>query len=98
MFVNFSIKPMRAMMGIGGLVMLSSVVLAIYFIIDKILNPEIVSGWTSLMFILLFLGGVQILFLGLIGEYIGKNYLDQNGTPQFTVKNIYGFPEMEKKQ
>ena len=98
MFVNFSIKPMRAMMGIGGLVMLSSVVLAIYFIIDKILNPEIVSGWTSLMVILLFLGGVQILFLGLIGEYIGKNYLDQNGTPQFTVKNIYGFPEMEKKQ
>ena len=93
MFVNFSIKPMRAMMGIGGLVMLSSVVLAIYFIIDKILNPEIVSGWTSLMVILLFLGGVQILFLGLIGEY-----LDQNGTPQFTVKNIYGFPEMEKKQ
>ena len=91
MFVNFSIKPMRAMMGIGGLVMLSSVVLAIYFIIDKILNPEIVSGWTSLMVILLFLGGVQILFLGLIGEYIGKNYLDQNGTPQFTVKNIYGF-------
>ena len=98
MFVNFSIKPMRAMMGIGGLVMLSSVVLAIYFIIDKILNPEIVSGWTSLMVILLFLGGVQILFLGLLGEYIGKNYLDQNGTPQFTVKNIYGFPEMEKKQ
>ena len=98
MFVNFSIKPMRAMMGIGGLVMLSSVVLAIYFIIDKILNPEIVSGWTSLMVILLFLGGVQILFLGLIGEYIGKNYLDQNGTPQFTVKNIYGFLEMEKKQ
>ena len=98
MFVNFSIKPMRAMMGIGGLVMLSSVVLAIYFIIDKILNPEIVSGWTSLMVILLFLGGVQILFLGLIGEYIGKNYLDQNGTPQFTVKNIYGFQEMEKKQ
>ena len=44
MFVNFSIKPMRAMMGIGGLVMLSSVVLAIYFIIAKILTPAIVSG------------------------------------------------------
>ena len=66
MFVNFSIKPMRAMMGIGGLVMLSSVVLAIYFIIDKILNPEIVSGWTSLMVILLFLGGVMIIDMGKI--------------------------------
>ena len=34
-------------------------------------------------------GGLQSFFLGLIGEYIGKNYLDQNGTPQWTVKGVY---------
>lgn len=89
MFVNFSIKPMRFMMLLGTLVMLLSVALSIYFIADKLLHPEIKQGWTSLVSIILFLGGLQTLFLGLIGEYIGKNYLDQNGTPQWVVKNIY---------
>ncbi|MCR4924838.1 MAG: glycosyltransferase family 2 protein [Clostridiales bacterium] len=90
MFVNFSIKPMRFMMGLGAFVIMFSLGLAIYFIIDKILHPDISSGWTSLVVIIIFLGGLQTMFMGLIGEYIGKNYLDQNGTPQFTVKNTYG--------
>ncbi len=96
MFVNFSIKPMRFMMGLGTAVIMLSVVTAFYFIIDKILHPDISSGWTSLVAIILFFGGLQTLFLGLIGEYIGKNYLDQNGTPQFTVKNTYGINDKEQ--
>ena len=86
MFVNFSIKPMRFMMGIGIFTMIVSFILAVYFIIDKILHPSISSGWTSLVVLILFFGGMQSLFLGLIGEYIGKNYLDRNGTPQYIVK------------
>ena len=93
MFVNFSIKPMRFMMGFGAFVIMLSLVLALYFIIDKIIHPNIASGWTSLVAIILFFGGIQTLFLGLIGEYIGKNYLDQNGTPQFTVKSTYGIKD-----
>lgn len=98
MFVNFSIKPMRFMMGLGATVIILSVATAIYFIIDKILHPDIASGWTSLVAIILFFGGLQTLFLGLIGEYIGKNYLDQNGTPQFTVKNTYGINDKEQQK
>ena len=98
MFVNFSIKPMRFMMGLGVVVIMLSVATAIYFIIDKILHPDISSGWTSLVAIILFFGGLQTLFLGLIGEYIGKNYLDQNGTPQFTVKNTYGINDKEQQK
>jgi len=98
MFVNFSIKPMRFMMGLGVVVIMLSVATAIYFIIDKILHPDISSGWTSLVAIILFFGGLQTLFLGLIGEYIGKNYLDQNGTPQFTVKNTYGINKKGQKK
>lgn len=93
MFVNFSIKPMRFMIGVGTASLFLSVALAIYFIIDKILHPEIMTGWTSLITIQLFIFGIQTIFLGLIGEYIGKNYLDQNKTPQFTVKEIYGIGE-----
>lgn len=89
MFVNFSIKPMRLIMGLGFFTMIASLILGIYFVIDKILNPQISVGWTSLATLILFFGGLQSLILGFIGEYIGKNYLDQNGTPQYTVKNEY---------
>lgn len=95
MFVNFSIKPMRMMMSIGTFVLLSSLVLSVYFILDKIFHPDIASGWTSLVCIVLFIGGLQTIFLGLIGEYIGKNYLDQNGTPQWTVKEVFNSKEIK---
>lgn len=95
MFVNFSIKPMRMMMSIGTFVLLSSLVLSVYFILDKIFHPDIASGWTSLVCIILFIGGLQTIFLGLIGEYIGKNYLDQNGTPQWTVKEVFYSKEIK---
>ena len=91
MFVNFSIKPMRLIMAIGTGTMFLSVVLAVWCIADKIMHPETAAGWASLAVLILFFGGMQSLFLGLIGEYVGKNYLDQNKTPQFVVKETYGF-------
>jgi undecaprenyl-phosphate 4-deoxy-4-formamido-L-arabinose transferase len=90
MFVNFSIKPMRAITITGLSISFFSIILAVYFIIDKFIHPEIVQGWTTIIVLLLFFGGMQSTFLGLIGEYVGKNYLDKNGTPQWTVKNVYG--------
>lgn len=93
MFVNFSIKPMRLMMGLGAFIIMLAFGTGIYFIVDKILHPEIASGWTSIVSLILFFGGIQMLFLGLIGEYIGKNYLDQNKTPQFTIKKTYGIED-----
>ena len=63
-----------------------SFIAAVAFIIEKLLNPALQMGWTSVMVSILFFSGVQILFLGLIGEYIGKHYLQSNGTPQWVVK------------
>ena len=93
MFINFSIKPMRFIMGIGFAIMVLSVIIALYFIVDKVIHPAIAVGWTSIAVLVLFFGGLQCMFLGLIGEYIGKNYLDINGTPQWTVKKEYGVAE-----
>ena len=89
MFINFSIKPMRLITMVGFSIMGLALVLATAFIIEKLMHPEISAGWTSLSVLVLFFGGLQSFFLGLIGEYIGKNYLDQNGTPQWTVKGVY---------
>jgi len=88
MFVNFSIRPMRAISLLGITTSIASFVLAVIFLIDKIRHPSIPMGWASLALLILFFGGIQTLALGIIGEYVGKNYLDRNGTPQWTIKSI----------
>jgi undecaprenyl-phosphate 4-deoxy-4-formamido-L-arabinose transferase len=86
MFINFSIKPLRLFALFGLVVTLFSFVAAAGFIVQKLLDPELQIGWTSVMVSILFFSGVQIIFLGLIGEYVGKHYLHSNGTPQWVVK------------
>ena len=90
MFINFSIKPMRFITITGLTISLISVVMALFFIVEKIMNPQTLPGWTTIIVLLLFFGGLQSTFLGIIGEYIGKNYLDQNNTPQWVVKETFG--------
>lgn len=86
MFINFSVKPLRLFALFGMVVTLVSFVAAVAFIVQKLMNPTLQVGWTSVMVSILFFSGVQIIFLGLIGEYVGKHYLHSNGTPQWVVK------------
>ena len=51
------------------------------------MSSQIPVGWTSLIVIILFLGGIQLLALGLIGEYLGRAYLTLNNSPKFSEKN-----------
>lgn len=89
MFINFSIKPLRVVSFIGAFTSIVCFILGIYFIVDKLLHPTAVLGWASLVVLILFIGGIQMMFLGILGEYIGKNYLDKNGTPQWTIKKVF---------
>ncbi|OQX29453.1 MAG: glycosyltransferase [Spirochaeta sp. LUC14_002_19_P3] len=86
MFINFSQKPLRVAMGAGLFFSVISIVLAIIFFIERIQNPDLPLGWATLILTTLFIGSMQLIFLGLIGEYVGKIYLDINGTPQWTIK------------
>jgi undecaprenyl-phosphate 4-deoxy-4-formamido-L-arabinose transferase len=87
MFINFSIKPLRIITFMGIFTALFCLGLGIWFFIDFLIHPgSIPEGWTSLAVIVLFTGSIQMISLGLVGEYLGKNYLDKNGTPQWTVK------------
>lgn len=85
MVLNFSIKPLRVFTLLGGGIFIIGILMSIYFAIVKILYNE-VPGWTSIVLIIITFSGFQILFLGLIGEYIGKLYMDQNGKPQWVIK------------
>jgi len=88
MATSFSISPLRfaSLMGFS-LASLSIIMIGIIFI-QKMMHPEMAAGWASLIATILFIGGVQTLCIGMIGEYLGRAYLKLNGKPQFTIGAI----------
>ncbi|WP_045218719.1 glycosyltransferase family 2 protein [Desulfonatronum thioautotrophicum] len=88
MFINFSIKPLRVFTLLGLSISLFSLLLIVYFILEKLIRPETSQGWASIMVAITFFSGIQLIFLGLISEYLGKHYLTTNNAPQWTIKKI----------
>ena len=92
-FTAFSTKPLR-MATIGGTIFaLCGFLYGIYTIIKKIMNPAVPLGFSSMMSALMFIGGVMMLMLGLIGEYIGRMYICMNNAPQFVVRDLIAISE-----
>lgn len=60
----------------------------------RLLTDIWVSGWTLLFIAILFMGGVQLLVLGVIGEYLGRLYMQQKSRPLYLVKEMRGFPDI----
>jgi glycosyltransferase involved in cell wall biosynthesis len=89
MFFNFSIQPLRFFTFSGFIIFIVGVFLTVLFVIEKLIDPTVSAGWTSIALLILVCSGFQIVFLGLMGEYLGKLYLDQNGMPQSVIKSIF---------
>ena len=88
MATNFSILPLRIATFLGITISLFSFLLGVYYIILKFLDKTFPEGWTSLIVIVLFFGGIILTSLGIIGEYIGRTYLQLNGKKQYTIKEV----------
>jgi polyisoprenyl-phosphate glycosyltransferase len=86
--VNFSIRPLQVASVIGFISSLVGLMLAIYILASKLMFNVPVQGWTSLMVALLVIGGAQIAFLGLIGEYIGRILMNSNRAPNYVIRSI----------
>ena len=82
---SFSIKPIRLITGTGAMISFFSILAAVYALISKIAGVT-VPGWTSLMLSIWFIGGVQLLSLGLIGEYVGKVYQEAKHRPRYIIE------------
>ena len=85
MATSFSILPLRIASWIGFTIAGFSSLMIVYVVVKKILNPELAAGWASLIATILMIGGIQLLCLGVIGEYLGRTYLKFNDKPQFVV-------------
>lgn len=81
---SLSIKPIRLITGLGFTIFFISLLVLVYSIIVKLLG-DTVSGWTSLSASIWMLGGIQLLCMGVIGEYIGKIYNETKQRPRFII-------------
>lgn len=84
---SFSIKPISLITGLGALIIFLSVCAAIYALISYFLG-NVQPGWTSLILSIWFLGGVQLLCIGLIGQYIGKIYIESKHRPRYNIEKV----------
>lgn len=87
--LGYSIVPLRMARNAGFLFFVLSIIGVIVVIVKKILYPSAAVGWYSLMVTLCFFSGLIMLFLGLIGEYLGRMYLGLTNTPQYVIREKY---------
>ncbi len=91
---SFSYKPLRIMTGAGIFISATGFGLALFFVIRRLLGIEIAqTGFTTLVTLILFLGGVQLIAIGLLGEYLARIYDEVKQRPLFIIKNTYGFSQ-----
>ena len=81
---SLSIKPIRIITGLGVVISLVAFALIVYALVSYF-TGNVVSGWASSLIVTCFLGGIQLISLGVIGEYIGKIYMETKARPRFII-------------
>ncbi|MCM1091161.1 MAG: glycosyltransferase family 2 protein [Butyrivibrio sp.] len=84
---SFSVKPISMIFGLGMVIIFICVLAAIYALISYF-TGHVVQGWTSLILSIWFLGGVQLLAIGLVGQYIGKIYIEVKQRPRYNIEKV----------
>lgn len=85
-FTAFSVKPLRIATCVGAVSAFLGFAYGIYTILKKFINPDVPLGFSSMMAALVFFGGMIMIMLGLIGEYIGRIYISMNNSPQYVIR------------
>lgn len=89
-FTAFSILPLRIATVAGAIFAGSGFIYGIYTVIKKFVNPAVPLGFSSMMAAIVFIGGMLMIMLGLIGEYIGRIYISINNSPQYVIRREIG--------
>lgn len=91
--IGFSSRPLHLAMDLGYFLAAGSFIGMIIVIIQKILNPALTVGWASVITAIFFSLGVILIFMGLIGEYVGRMYLHINSEPQYVIREKINFKD-----
>ena len=90
-FTAFSVKPLRIATAVGAFSAMAGFFYGLYTIIKRLVNPAVPMGFSSTMAAIVFFGGMIMLMLGLIGEYIGRIYISLNNSPQYVIRERINF-------
>ena len=85
-FTAFSVKPLRISTFMGVLTALIGFLMGLFMIVHKLVTPDVLLGYTSTMVVQLFIGGLTLMSLGMLGEYVGRIYISMNKSPQYVVR------------
>lgn len=92
-FTAFSVKPLRIATIMGGVSAVGGFLYALYTILKKLFLPDVPVGFSALMSAVVIFGGMIMLTLGLIGEYIGRIYISINSAPQYVIRETVNMDE-----
>lgn len=84
---SFSVKPISMIMGLGIVIILCSILAAIYALVSYV-TGNVEPGWTSLILSIWFLGGLQLMAIGMVGLYIGKIYMEVKHRPRYNIEKV----------
>ncbi len=93
----FSNKPLRLASWAGATIALSAFIYGLWVLIDTLIFGNPVSGYPSLMVMILFLGGIQLITIGILGEYIGRIFTEVKGRPSYIIREKYSKPAAVQK-
>ncbi len=93
---SFSARPMRWIFNFGLLLLIIDIIVAVYVLIS-LLSGDALMGWSSLMLSVWFLGSVILMSIGVVGEYIGKIFVEVKSRPRYAIAERVGFPEKTKR-
>ena len=94
---SFSVKPISMILGMGLFIIICSMLAAIYALISYF-TGSVVPGWTSLILSIWFLGGLQLMAIGMVGQYIGKIYMEVKQRPRSNIEKILECDSLVKEQ
>jgi polyisoprenyl-phosphate glycosyltransferase len=95
--MSFSLAPLRLVLFVGFAIVGVAILGGFFAVFNRLFTDNWVSGWTGLFFAVLFMGGVQLMVLGVIGEYVGRIYMSGKDRPLYIVKRKVGFSQKERK-
>jgi len=85
---SFTVMPLRIIAGLGALIFIGTMIASLWFVYVAFFHSaQVVPGWASTVLPMLFLGGVQLLSIGVLGEYVGKIYLETKRRPRFIIQD-----------
>lgn len=85
---SFSALPLRMIAGLGIIIFLLSLIISIWVVWVRFISGDAIPGWASSVLPMYFLGGVQLLSIGIVGEYVAKIYMETKQRPRFIIEKI----------